>query len=69
MSRGFQQWQVRRTDLGSADAGVYGKPALVIVYADGLEDALAQGAALMGVDESICTAIQVYYGFGVGETG
>jgi hypothetical protein len=79
--RGFQQWNVRRTDLGSSIAGAYhpaktkGNPnpppvqSNVVVYADSLVEALQQGADLMGVSPHVCTARVMYSGFGVGESG
>lgn len=79
--RGFQQWAVRRTDLGARDAGVYSQPkskanpnpppkqANTVVYAESLAEALAQGAALLGCSQAVLTATKIFSGFGVGESG
>lgn len=81
MTRGFTSWAVRRTDLGDIRSGAY-HPAKtkadpnpppvqssVVVYADTLEEALEQGAAMMGVSQHVLTAQLIYSGFGIGESG
>jgi hypothetical protein len=40
-----------------------------VVYADTLEEALEQGAAMMGVSQHVLTAQLIYSGFGIGESG
>jgi len=81
MSRGFTQWLVRRTDLTGRGGGSYHAAktvgnqspppvqSTVVVYVDTLEEALAEGAALMGVPMNVLTAVRIQTGYGIGESG
>lgn len=77
----MSQWHIKRTDLGAKDSGAY-HPAktrsnphpapvqsVVVVYAETLEDALEQGATMMGVPVGVLTAARIQSGFGWGEMG